>query len=342
MSDNRFFRAEGPFALGQIAELVGAELSAPERANELVSDIADLSDAAEGQVSIFSDARHAAAFAHTHASVVVTSKKLAAFEHNGSALLLADDPRQAFARIGQLFYPRGAPQSFIHARATVAATAKVGADCAIAAGAVIGEGVTIGPRCRIGANAVLEDGVVLGADVTVGANSAISHALIGDRVSIATNVSIGGAGFGFVPGPKGLMRISQVGRVIIGDDADIGSNCAIDRGCLGDTVIGPMTALDNLVQIGHNVKIGKACVFAGQAGVAGSTTIGDFVMVGGGVSISDHLTVGTGAKIAGKSGVMRDVAPGETVAGYPAVPVRQWHKQSVALAKLIAKVTGKD
>lgn len=342
MSDSRFYRADGPFALGQIAQQVGAELSCPERANDLVSDIADLEQAEEGHVSLFCDPRHAAAFANSHASLIVTSRKLSGYPHNGSALLLADDPRVAFARIGHLFYPRGAPAHFIHPSAVIAASASIGEGAAIAAGAVIGEQVTIGPRCRIGANAVIESGVSIGADVSIGANSAISHALIGDRVTIATCVSIGGEGFGFVPGPKGPMRISQVGRVVIGEGADIGSNCAIDRGGLGDTVIGPMTALDNLVQIGHNVKIGRGCVFAGQAGVAGSTTIGDFVMVGGGVSISDHLTIGSGAKIAGKSGVMRDVGPGETVAGYPAVPVRQWHKQSVALARLIAKACGKE
>ena len=341
MSDSRFFRAHGPFTFGQIAAAVGAELADPARSGETASDIADLEQAVPGEVSVFSDSRHAAAFAASQASLVVTSRKLAALPHNG-ALLLTDDPRLAFARIGQLFYPREAPKNFVHARATVAANASIGADTAIAAGAVIGENVTIGPRCRIGANVVIEDGVAIGADAIIGANSTISHALIGDRVTIAFQVSIGSPGFGFVPGPKGLVRISQVGRVVIGDDADIGSNCAIDRGSLGDTVIGPMTALDNLVQIGHNVKIGRGCVFAGQAGVAGSTTIGDFVMVGGGVSISDHLTVGNGAKIAGKSGVMRDVAPGEVVAGYPAVPVRQWHRQTAALAKLVAKISGKD
>ena len=341
MSDSRFFCAHGPFTFGQIAEAVEAELADPARIGETASDIAALEQAIPGEVSVFSDPRHATAFAASQASLVITSRKLAALPHH-SALLLADDPRLAFARIGRLFYPRTAPKNFVHPRASVATSASIGADTAIGAGAVIGENVTIGPRGRIGANVVIEDGVSIGADVIIGANSSISYALIGDRVTIAFHVSIGSPGFGFVPGPKGLVRISQVGRVVIGDDADIGSNCAIDRGSLGDTIIGPMTALDNLVQIGHNVKIGRSCVFAGQAGVAGSTTIGDYVMVGGGVSISDHLTIGNGAKIAGKSGVMRDVAAGETVAGYPAVPVRQWHRQTAALAKLVAKVSRKD
>ena len=339
MPDTRFYRADGPFTLGQIASQVGAELSDPQRADEMVRDIADLEEAKAGDISVFFNPHHAGAFAKSNASVVVTSKKLSSNPHNGSALLLTDDPRLTFARIAQLFYPRATPQASIHPRAFVAASAKIGANTAIAAGAVIGENVSIGSGCHIGANAVIEDGVSVGNDCTIGANSSISHALIGNGVSIAFLTSIGSQGFGFVPGPKGLVRMSQVGRVIIEDKVDIGSNCAIDRGGLGDTVIGAGTAIDNLVQIGHNVRIGKACVLAGQAGVAGSTTLGDFVMVGGGVSISDHLTIGTGAKIAGKSGVMRDVAPGETVAGYPAMPVRQWHRQTSALAKLAQKKT---
>jgi UDP-3-O-[3-hydroxymyristoyl] glucosamine N-acyltransferase len=340
MSDKRFFRADGPFALGQIAEQVGGRLVSPEEANIILHDVAELRSAGEGDVALFCDAAFAEAFASSHASVIVTSEKLSVYPHNGSAILLADDPRIAFARIGNMFYPRKSSSGRIHPAAVIAPSAAIGHDVEIAAGAVIGEFAVIGAKSRIAANAVIGEGVSLGENCSVGPNTSISHALIGKDVTISSNVTIGGEGFGFVPGPKGLTKMAQLGRVVIEDRVDIGSNCAIDRGGLGDTVIGAMTALDNLVQIGHNVRIGKGCVFAGQAGVAGSTTIGDHVMVGGGVSISDHLTVGSGAKIAGKSGVMRDVAPGEVVAGYPAIPARQWHRQTAALAKLVARKLG--
>src|SRR5207302_4093997 len=148
---------------------------------------------------------------------------------------------------------------------------------------------------------VLGHGVVLGDDCRVGANSAISHALIGTRVDIATGVSIGGQGFGFVPGPKGLVRMLQLGRVIIEDGVEIGANCAIDRGATGDTIIGSGTVLDNLVHIGHNVRLGRNCVICGQVGIAGSTLVGDGVMIGGQAGLSDHLTIGAGARIAAKS-----------------------------------------
>ncbi len=342
MSDNRFFQPAGPFSLGQIAGSVGAELLHRDRAEELVHDVAELADAALGEVAVFWDSRHAAAFAISHASLVVTSRKLSAYPHNGSALLLADDPRCTFARIGKLFYPSGQTRGFIHPRAFVAASASIGADTAIGCGAVVGENVQIGAGCRIAPNAVIGDGVTIGDGTRIGANTCISHALIGAHVNIAENVSIGGEGFGFVPGPKGPMRVFQVGRVIIEDHVEIGGNCAIDRGSLGDTVIGAMSAIDNLVQIGHNVKLGKGCILAGQAGIAGSTVLGDYVMVGGAASISDHLTIGDRAKIAGKSGVMRDIAAGETVAGYPAVPVRQWHRQTAALARLIARACNRE
>jgi UDP-3-O-[3-hydroxymyristoyl] glucosamine N-acyltransferase len=342
MSDNRFFQVDGPFSLGDLARVAGAELAQPERAGELIHDVADLAEAELGEAAVFSDVRHASAFATCHASVVVTSPQLSIYPRNGSALLLADDPRLAFAHIGKLFYPRADPRAFIHPRASVAESASIGENTEIGCGAVIGENAQIGPRCRIGPNAVIGAGVVIGADTVIGANSCVSHALIGAKVTVAENVTIGGEGFGFVPGPKGPVRVFQVGRVIIGDQVEIGSNCAIDRGSLGDTVIGAMSALDNLVQIGHNVKLGTGCILAGQAGVAGSTRLGDFVMVGGAASISDHLSIGNGAKIAGKSGVMRDVAAGETVAGYPAVPVRQWHKQTAALAKLVTRVCRKS
>ncbi|HWC62370.1 MAG TPA: UDP-3-O-(3-hydroxymyristoyl)glucosamine N-acyltransferase [Rhizomicrobium sp.] len=337
MSDKRFFSPDGPFTIADLAEKIGAELIETDRANQLVHDIAELEQAGEDDISVFCNPRLAPQFAQSHAGVIVTSKRLSELPHNGSALLLAADPRLAFAELGRIFYPAGAPAAFIHPKAVIAKSARIGDGSSIAAGVVIGERVSIGPGSRIGANTVIEDGVMIGARAAIGPNCTIRNALIGDGVNICSNVAIGGEGFGFVAGPKGPVRLSHVGRVVIGDKVEIGSNCSIDRGALGDTVIGDMTALDNLVQIGHNVRIGRACVFAGQAGVAGSVTIGDGVMVGGGVSISDHLTIGSGAKIAGKSGVMRDVAQGETVAGYPAVPIRQWHRQSAILAKLAKK-----
>ena len=337
MSDTRFFKPEGPFALAFLAKSIGAELAQPERANQLVHDIADLEEAGEDDVSVFCDSRHAHAFAISHAGVIVTTSRLSRHPHNGSALLFAADPRLAFAELGRLFYPAGPGKSFIHARATVAASAHIGAQVSIASGAVIGEHAAIGAGSRIGANSVIGDGVQIGTHAEIGPNCSISHALMGDDVKMSSNISIGGEGFGFVSGPRGPLRLSHIGRVVIGNGVEIGSNCSVDRGALGDTVIGDRTALDNLVQIGHNVRIGKHCVLAGQAGVAGSAVLGDYVMVGGAASISDHVTIGDGARIAGKSGVMRDVAAGETVAGYPAMPIRQWHRQTAALIRLCKK-----
>ena len=154
---------------------------------------------------------------------------------------------------------------------------------------------------------------------------------------MASGVAIGSEGFGFVPGPKGLLRMLQLGRVVLEDRVEIGANCAIDRGANGDTVIGAGSVLDNLVHIGHNVRLGRNCILAGQVGIAGSTTLGDWVVIGGQTAIGDHVTIGSGVRIAGKSGVIRNLESGAEVAGYPAVPVRQWKRQSVTLGRLAAK-----
>ncbi len=165
----------------------------------------------------------------------------------------------------------------------------------------------------------------------------ISHALIGNRVGIETGVTIGSQGFGFVPGSNGLTRMLQLGRVLIEDDVQIGANCAIDRGATGDTVIGAGSVLDNLVHIAHNVRLGRHCVICAQVGIAGSTVVGDCVMMGGQVGVADHLSVGTGAHIAGKSGVIRNVDASAVVGGFPAVAIKDWHRQTVGLAQLSKK-----
>jgi UDP-3-O-[3-hydroxymyristoyl] glucosamine N-acyltransferase len=333
MTDDRFFSRCGPFALGEIAAHANAKLPPNAPAGLMVRGIAPLDTALSDELSVFSDVRHAGAFANGHAGAIITSTRLSNYPHNGSWLLMAEDPRLAFALIGLLFHPRHLAEAGVHRSAQIDPTASIGEGCQIDSGAVIGAHVQLGDGCHIGANAFVGPAVEIGQGTIVGANATITHALIGARVRIGAGVVMGSEGFGVMAGPAGLVCSAQLGRVVIGDGVRVGSNCTIDRGAVDDTVIGAGTMIDNLVQIAHNVRIGTNCVFAGQAGVAGSTTIGNNVMVGGQVAISDHLTIGSNARIAGKSGVMRDVPAGEAVAGYPAVAVRQWHRQTLGLAQ---------
>jgi UDP-3-O-[3-hydroxymyristoyl] glucosamine N-acyltransferase len=216
-------------------------------------------------------------------------------------------------------------------------SAAVGRGSQVDAGAVIGREVEIGERCHIGCNVVIGDGVQVGDDCRIGANTSISHALIGRRVGIETGVTIGSQGFGFVPGPAGLTRMLQLGRVVIEDDVQIGANCAIDRGATGDTLIGAGTVIDNLAQIAHNVRLGRHCVICAQVGIAGSSVVGDGVMLGGQVGVIDHLKVGARARIAAKSGVMRDVEPDAVLGGCPAIEIKTWHRQTIGLARLFKR-----
>jgi UDP-3-O-[3-hydroxymyristoyl] glucosamine N-acyltransferase len=189
---------------------------------------------------------------------------------------------------------------------------------------VIGARARIGRGTIIGASALIGAGVVIGNDGSIGAQSTILHAIIGDRAIIHAGVHIGQDGFGFVPGAGGHLKIPQVGRVLIGDDVEIGAGTAIDRGALEDTRIGDGTKIDNQVHIAHNVKIGRSCLIAGQVGFAGSASIGDFVAIGGQTAIAPHIHIGTGAQIGGASAVYRDVPAGEKWAGSPAMPLQNW------------------
>jgi UDP-3-O-[3-hydroxymyristoyl] glucosamine N-acyltransferase len=187
---------------------------------------------------------------------------------------------------------------------------------------------------------VIGPGVELGDDCRVAANVTLSHCLIGARVVLHPGARIGQPGFGFASDAAGPVKIPQLGRVIIGDDVDIGANTTIDRGSGHDTIIGPGTMIDNLVQIGHNVVIGRGCILAGQVGISGSTKLGDFVMAGGQAGLAGHLNIGTGARIAAQAGLMKDVAAGETVIGAPAVPAIAFWRQVAMIQRLAKKKDG--
>ena len=337
MIDGRFFHRAGPFSLGVLASHIKAEIPAGASEQFRVSGVATLEGASAGELSVFSDSSHREVFQRSRASVVVTSANLSRHALSGAWLLLTDNPRLAFAQIGRLFYPETALQPGSHPSACIDPTAEIGAGTQIGAGVVVRASVKIGEKCRIDSNAVIGCGVKIGDHCRIGTNTSVSHAIIGNRVRISSNVAIGSEGFGFVAGPEGLVRVPQLGRVVIEDGVEIGDNCAIDRGAMDDTLIGAGTAIDNLVQIAHNVRIGRYCVIAAQTGVAGSVTIGDFVMIGGQVAIKDHANVGSHARIAARGGVMRDVPPNASVAGAPAVPVREWHRQTLALKKMACR-----
>jgi UDP-3-O-[3-hydroxymyristoyl] glucosamine N-acyltransferase len=253
------------------------------------------------------------------------------------ALLTTADPYRAYAKTATAFYPLPVASGTISPNARIDETAEIGAGSEIAAGAVVGARAKIGARCRIGENAVIGAGVVLGDDGSVGACSSLAYCEVGTRVLIYPGVCIGQDGFGFAPGAEGHLKVPQLGRVIIGDDVEIGANSTIDRGSGPDTIIGSGARIDNLVQIGHNVQIGRGCILVSQVGVSGSTEIGDFAVLAGQVGVAGHLKIGAGAKIAAQGGAIQDVPPGMEVGGTPTVPVRQWLRTAAYMNKLMKK-----
>jgi UDP-3-O-[3-hydroxymyristoyl] glucosamine N-acyltransferase len=340
MADPRFFQRAGPFTLAAVASLSGARLQDPAAAGRLIVDVAPLETAGPDDVTFLDNRKYAEAFADSRAGAGFVDERMADKAPPGMALLIAREPYKAFARAAQAFYPTNPVTPQRAASAVIDPTATVPADCDIGANVVIEAGVRLGARCRIGPNTVIGAGVEMGEDCRVGANVTLSHCLIGARVVLHPGVRIGQAGFGFAPDAQVPVKVPQLGRVVIGDDVDIGANTTIDRGSGHDTVIGPGTMIDNLVQIGHNVVLGRGCVLAGQVGISGSTRLGDFVMAGGQAGFAGHLRIGTGARIAAKAGLMRDVDPGVTVCGSPAVPIGLFMKQVAVLQRLARKKDG--
>lgn len=334
MADPRFFLRQGPFTVGELARLSGAEIGTGADEGRRVCDIGALDSAGPDDVSFLDNPKYAEALAASRAGACVVHPRFVNRAPAGMILLISLAPYMAYARIARAFYPPGRPAPGIAREAVIDPSASVGARCRVDAGAVIGARAEIGEGSWIGANAVIGDGVRLGKECFVGPNASISHALIGDRAMIYTGARIGQDGFGFASDRSGHTRVPQVGRVIIGDDVEIGANSTIDRGAGPDTIIGSGCMIDNLVQIGHNVQMGRGCVIVSQVGISGSTRLGDFVVIGGQAGLAGHLTIGSGVRIAAKSGLHADVPAGSDVGGTPAVPIREWRRQIAAIVRL--------
>ncbi len=241
--------------------------------------------------------------------------------------------QHAFAAAARLFYPQSDLAVWSQSEA-VHPSARLGEGVVLAPGVVIGPGAEIGAGTHIGPNSVIARGVAVGRNCTIGSNVSISHAYIGDAVLILSGAQIGEPGFGFASSPGGHVKIPQLGRVILQDKVEIGACTTVDRGSLGDTVVGEGSKIDNLVQIGHNTRIGRHCVIVGHVGISGSCEIGDFVIAGGQVGIADHARIGDGARLAGRTGVIGELPGGRDYGGMPAKPIKEWARELAAVSML--------
>jgi UDP-3-O-[3-hydroxymyristoyl] glucosamine N-acyltransferase len=329
----RFFHRSGPHSLAAVAQ--AAQGIAASELDMMLEGVAPLQTAGPSQVSFLDNRRYAEALDGTLAGAVIVHPDMQPRVPSKTVAIVTSEPYAGWARVAALFHPVPPVTSGIHPSAIVDASAAVDPSAEIGPLCVIEAGAEIGPGCRIGAGAVIGAGVVLGRDCRIGAHASLSHALLGARVYVYPGARIGQEGFGFATTSAGFLTVPQLGRVILGDDVEVGANTTIDRGSAGDTVIGAGTRLDNLVQIGHNVVIGRCCVIVAQVGISGSTVLEDFVRVGGQAAMAGHLHIGKGAQIGAQAGVMTDIDAGAQMLGSPAQPSRDFFRQVAMLKKLL-------
>ncbi|ASY62802.1 UDP-3-O-[3-hydroxymyristoyl] glucosamine N-acyltransferase [Sinorhizobium sojae CCBAU 05684] len=339
MEQNWFFPPHEGIRLGDLASQIGAELSDAAVAGQTVHAVAPVYRAKPGDVSYMLSRKSRDELKSCHASAIICDKTIASVVPSHIPVLLTSKPHTAFALAGALLHGEAMRPSYntsergIAPGAFVDPTARLEPGVEVEPSAVIGAGAEIGSGTRIAAGALIGPNVRIGRDCTISAGASILSALVGNSVIIHPGARIGQDGFGYAPGPSGgMIKIVQVGRVIIQDNVEIGANTTIDRGTMDDTVIGEGTKIDNLVQIGHNVRIGRYCGIVSQVGIAGSARIGDGVMIGGGAGVNGHISIGNGAQIAAMSGVASDVPAGERYGGIPARPMRDFLRDVAEMA----------
>jgi UDP-3-O-[3-hydroxymyristoyl] glucosamine N-acyltransferase len=316
--------------LAELAVLLDAELLGD--GGVRITGIAGLSDAGAGDMVRVDSARHLAEALASPAAALLMGPRLGAGERPA---LRVNDPRSAFARALELFYPERRPPAGIDPTARMGADVSVGEECAV------GPYVVLGDRVKLGSGVVLHPFVHLGDDVHVGDYSMLfPHVTLYERVSLGRSVRIhsgaviGADGFGYVPDRRGVRKVPQVGSVVIEDEVEIGANTTVDRATTGVTRIGAGSKIDNLVQIGHNTTIGRGCLIAAHVGISGSCVLEDGVIVGGQAGVKDHVRIGRGAVVSARAAVWGDLPPGGMVSGQPARPHREELRARAEVGKL--------
>jgi UDP-3-O-[3-hydroxymyristoyl] glucosamine N-acyltransferase len=334
-----FFRRAGPFPLSEIAKATQAEVGAGADPATEIEDVRALADASSRDLSFLDNRKYLPQLKETRAAACLIAPALAARVPEATAPLLTPEPYRAFALALRLFYADALGPHVARGGSDIAIdpTAEIEEGVVMEPGVIVGPEACIGRGTRIAAGAVIGYRVAVGRDCYVGPLATVAHALVGDRVILHTGARIGQDGFGFAMSDRGHLKVPQIGRVVIQNDVEIGANTTIDRGALKDTVIGEGTKIDNLVQIGHNVVVGRHCVIVAHTGISGSTELGDFVVMGGQSGTVGHIKIGSGAQVAGAAHPTKDVAPGARVGGTPARPLTQWGRELAILSRMASR-----
>lgn len=340
MTDPVFFAPSRRYTAGEVANLTGAQLVDSAQSHISIEALAPANEGGKDALVFVDGKRNFALMQSLKAAAVLCPAEFAGKAPAGVAVLIHPRPQQAFAMVGRLLFPQASTPGPMTGETGISPHAHIDPSAHVEDGAIVEAGAVIGPRVSVGSGTVIAPHAVIGhscqigRDGYIGPGVSVQYALIGNRVIIHGGARIGQDGFGFVGGAKGPERVPQIGRVVIQDDVEIGSNTTVDRGAMSDTVIGQGTKIDNLVQIAHNVRIGRNCIIAGLSGISGSVVVGDGVTMGGGVGLADHLTIGPGAKLAARSGFMSNVPAGEIWGGYPAQPMAEAMREIAMLRKL--------
>jgi UDP-3-O-[3-hydroxymyristoyl] glucosamine N-acyltransferase len=335
MVDTRFHRFAGPSTIGHILSALGRGdlLAGLENADFVITGASELGLAAAGELALAAHASYGEQLQHTLAGAVIVLPALREIVPAHSLAIISDKPHQLFADMLDLLYP-SSTRAVLAAGRDELGPAVLERDVSLGANVVLGPGVEIGRGSIIGANAVIGAGVTIGRNCMIAANCTIDCAHIGNDVVIHSGVRIGTEGFGWLDFGQSNRKVPQLGRVLIQDRVEIGANSTVDRGALGDTIIGDGTKIDNLVQIGHNCKIGRHCLIAAMSGLSGSTIVEDGVLLGGGVGTSGHLTIGAGSVVHGRAAVTKDWPAGSKLAGAPAQDIRDFWRELATMRKL--------
>lgn len=331
MPDPRFFDSLGPASLSELARASAAELVDAGMGDRLIAHAAPLDTADDQAITFFSDAKFKHAAAATSAGACFVRSEHREFLPATCAALITRHPQAAWAAAANRLH---APRRHEAGAAAIHPEAELEDGVLLSPNLAIGQGARVGRGTRIGPGVVIGPGVLIGRDCVIGANAVIGFALLGDKVSVSAGAVLGEAGFGAAVGPRGMVDLPQLGRVVIQDNVTIGANSCVDRGAFADTTIGENTKIDNLVHVAHNVRVGRNCVLAAYTGLSGSTVVGDGVAFGGKAGVADHLKIGSGASIGAAASVFKDVPDGETWTGFPARPLKRWLRETAWLSRM--------